>query len=195
MSIAPLRGGKARMDQLLTTTLEVLRETGYDRLTIDEVVARARASKTTVYRRWPSKSALVVAAFEHAISDLPAEHDTGSLRGDMLGVIDDLLNEMARLADVMAGLVGEMRRNPELATALRGGFLHARRQMALDAFARAHARGEVAPDADVEVLWQLAPAVIVFRWLMMGETVTREEAHQLVDQVVMPLALAADRTG
>ncbi|WP_077062384.1 TetR/AcrR family transcriptional regulator [Streptomyces sp. MP131-18] len=193
MSVAPLRGGQARMDELLTTTLDVLKETGYERLTIDEVVSRVHASKATVYRRWPSKSALVVAAFVHAVSHLPAEYDTGSLRGDLLAGMDDLLNEMERLADVMAGLIDEKRRNEELATALREGFLDARKQVAAGAFARARERGEIAPDADVEVLWQIAPAVVMFRWLMMGESVPREEGHRLVDEVVLPLARAGRR--
>ena len=56
-----------REAELLAITLDVLRETGYDNLTIDKVVARAHASKATVYRRWPSKSDLVAAAFAHAV--------------------------------------------------------------------------------------------------------------------------------
>ena len=48
-----------REAELLTVTLQVLDETGYDKLTVDQVVARAHASKTTVYRRWPSKAELV----------------------------------------------------------------------------------------------------------------------------------------
>ncbi|MDT0346925.1 TetR/AcrR family transcriptional regulator [Streptomyces litchfieldiae] len=190
MSTARLRGGQARQDQLLSITLDVLRETGYDRLTIDEVVARAHASKTTVYRRWPSKSALVVAAFVNAVSDLPAGRDTGSLRGDLLAFFHDLIAEMERLADVMAGLVGELRRNTELAAAMREGYIYARRQAVIDAFVRARDRGEIAKSADVDMLWQIAPAVIFFRWLLTGEPVGREEAHRLVTEVVLPLALA-----
>ncbi|MDT0441393.1 TetR/AcrR family transcriptional regulator [Streptomyces johnsoniae] len=190
MSMAPLRGGQARRDQLLNITLDVLRENGYERLTIDEVVGRARASKTTVYRRWPSKSALVVAALVNAISDLPASHDTGSLRGDLLAYFHDLIDEMERLADVMAGLVGELRRNSELAAAMRKGYIDARRRPVIDAFVRARDRGEMASTADVDLLWQIAPAVIFFRWLLTGVPVAREETHRLVHDVVLPLALA-----
>ncbi|ONK11244.1 HTH-type transcriptional repressor KstR [Streptomyces sp. MP131-18] len=192
--MAPLPGGQARRDQLLKVTLEVLRENGYDRLTIDEVVGRARASKTTVYRRWPSKSALVVAALVDAISDLPASHDTGSLRGDLLAYFHDLIDEMERLADIMAGLVGELRRNSELATAMRKGYIDARRQPVIDAFIRARDRGEIASTADVDLLWQIAPAVMFFRRLLTGVPVEREETHRLVHDVVLPLAFDAPRT-
>ncbi len=61
-----------REAELLTVTLQVLDETGYDKLTVDQVVARAHASKTTVYRRWPSKAELVCAAFAHRIRESPA---------------------------------------------------------------------------------------------------------------------------
>ena len=76
-----------REAELLEVTLEVLRETGYDKLTVDQVVARAHASKTTVYRRWPSKAELVCAAFAHRIRGqhgLPP--DSGTLRGDLLAL-------------------------------------------------------------------------------------------------------------
>ena len=69
----------ARERELLALTLDVLRERGYDGLTIDEVVARARASKTTIYRRWPSKGELVFAAVTWGIRDEVAAPDTGEL--------------------------------------------------------------------------------------------------------------------
>ncbi|MEV0318187.1 TetR/AcrR family transcriptional regulator [Streptomyces sp. NPDC050658] len=188
MSVAPLRGGRPRQDQLLGATLDVLREKGYDRLTVDAVVARARASKATVYRRWPSKSALVVAAFASAVEGVATQRDTGSLRGDLLAALDGLLGEMERLGDVIAGLVGELRRNTELAEAMRAGYIDAQRQMVVDIFDRARARGELAAEADVEMLWQLAPSVISFRVLLAGEPVDRAYVTRLVDEVVLPLA-------
>lgn len=188
MSVAPLRGGRPRQDQLLGATLDVLREKGYDRLTVDAVVARARASKATVYRRWPSKSALVVAAFASAVEGVATQRDTGSLRGDLLAALDGLLGEMDRLGDVIAGLVGELRRNPELADAMRAGYIDAQRQMVVDIFNRARDRGDLAAGADVEMLWQLAPSIISFRVLLAGEPVDRAYVKRLVDEVVLPLA-------
>nr|QXL90826.1 TetR family transcriptional regulator [Streptomyces sp.] len=188
MSVAPLRGGRPRQDQLLGATLDVLREKGYDRLTVDAVVARARASKATVYRRWPSKSALVVAAFASAVEGVATQRDTGSLRGDLLAALDGLLGEMDRLGDVIAGLVGELQRNAELADAMRAGYIDAQRQMVVDIFNRARERGELAAGADVEMLWQLAPSVISFRVLLAGEPVDRAYVTRLVDEVVLPLA-------
>jgi AcrR family transcriptional regulator len=188
MSTAPLRSGPVREAELLRATLEVLRQTGYDRLTVDAVVARARASKQTIYRRWPSKADLVVAAFASAVAGLPAPQDTGSLRNDLLALLDSLLDELADLGDVIAGLVGELRRNPELATAMHRGYINQRRQAAQDVFARARARGELTTGVDLDLLWQLAPATLFFRVLVAGQPVDRQLARRLVDEVVLPLA-------
>ncbi|WP_283136338.1 TetR/AcrR family transcriptional regulator [Rhizohabitans arisaemae] len=188
MSVVPLRGGPARETELLQATLDVLRETGYDRLTVDAVVARARASKQTVYRRWPSKADLVVAAFTDAVSAVPEPPDTGSLRDDLIALLDDLLRELAHLGDVISGLVGELRRNPDLAAAMGEGYISTRRTMLTTVFERALARGELAADADVDLLWQLGPATIFFRALISGEPVDREVTRRLVDHVIVPLA-------
>ena len=67
-------------------TLELLRENGYERLTIDAVAATAKASKATVYRRWPSKAELVLAAFIEGIRQAVVPPNTGSLRGDLLAL-------------------------------------------------------------------------------------------------------------
>ena len=69
-----------REAELLAVTLELLQEHGYDRLTVDAVAAKARASKATVYRRWPSKAELVLAAFIEGIRQIAVPPDTGTLR-------------------------------------------------------------------------------------------------------------------
>src|SRR3954465_7541694 len=71
-----------REQEILDATLRVLADVGYDRLTMDAVAAKAKASKATLYRRWTNKVSLVIEALQHTKSarDLP---DTGSLRGDL----------------------------------------------------------------------------------------------------------------
>jgi AcrR family transcriptional regulator len=187
MSTAPLRGGQARVDELLTATIDVLRETGYDRLTIDAVVARARASKTTVYRRWPNKAALVVAAFTHAIQKTPKPPDTGSLREDLVTVLDDMITELDQLGDVVTGLIGELRRSPDLSTAMRSGLVATRRDVFTRIFDRARQRGEVADDVDLDPIWYLGPALVFFRAVLLGEPVDRGFAPRVVDEIVLPL--------
>ncbi|MFI6025381.1 TetR/AcrR family transcriptional regulator [Amycolatopsis magusensis] len=194
MSTARLRGGQARQDELLAATLDVLRETGYDRLTIDAVVARARASKATVYRRWPNKAALVVAAFTQAVEHIPDPPDTGSLRDDLVAVLDGLMLELDRLGDVMIGLIGELRRSPELAEAMRTGFIAARREMMTLVFERGRRRGEFDEDASLDTIWYLGPALVFFRTLMLGDPVDKAFIRHVVDDIVLPV-LRPHRTG
>lgn len=73
-----------RETELLAVTLRLLQEHGYDRLTVDAVAASARASKATVYRRWPSKAGLVLAAFIEGIRQVAVPPNTGNLRDDLL---------------------------------------------------------------------------------------------------------------
>src|ERR1700728_2402595 len=73
-----------RETELLEVTLRLLQEHGYDRLTVDAVAATARASKATVYRRWPSKAELVLAAFIESCRQVAVAPETGTLRGDLL---------------------------------------------------------------------------------------------------------------
>ncbi|MEV1242275.1 TetR/AcrR family transcriptional regulator [Nonomuraea sp. NPDC050022] len=189
MSVTPLRGGPAREAELLGVVLDVLRETGYDRLTIDAVAARAKAGKHTVYRRWPSKAELVVAAFVNAVSTTPVAPDTGELRADLLGLMESLVGELARLGDIVAGLIGEILHNADLARAVQQNYVATRRRLTLEVFERAWARGELSRSADTDLLWQVGPAVLFFRALVSGEPVDSELARRLVDHVVLPLAL------
>ena len=73
-----------REAELLAVTLELLQEHGYDRLTLDAVATTARASKATIYRRWPTKAELVLAAFVEGTRQVAVDPDTGTLRGDLL---------------------------------------------------------------------------------------------------------------
>ena len=73
-----------REAELLAVTLQLLQEHGYDGLTVDAVANTARASKATVYRRWPSKAELVLAAFTEGVRLVAVPPNTGTLRGDLL---------------------------------------------------------------------------------------------------------------
>jgi AcrR family transcriptional regulator len=89
----PARRGRkrdhSRDAETIDAALEVLAEVGYAGLTMDAVAARAKAGKATVYRRWPSKAELVVEAItrmNRTQVDLEQPLDTGTLRGDLLGL-------------------------------------------------------------------------------------------------------------
>ncbi|HEX7824236.1 MAG TPA: helix-turn-helix domain-containing protein, partial [Mycobacterium sp.] len=82
-----------REAELLAVTLQLLQQNGYDRLTLDAVATTAQASKATVYRRWPTKAELVLAAFIEGTRHSAVPPDTGTLRGDLLALGDIILEQ------------------------------------------------------------------------------------------------------
>lgn len=182
-----------REQEILDAAVEALREVGYDKLTIDTVAARARASKATLYRRWTTKAELVADAMSHLDGGAPAVPDTGTLRGDLLALTDDKCGILdAGQMDLVCGLSTAMYRDQALGAALRDRFLEPRRHTVLHVLERARARGEIAADVDLELIGQLVPAVVMFR-LSFGAPDEPFAAlvERIVDQVVLPAVRGA----
>src|SRR5260370_30443919 len=101
-----------RETELLAVTLRLLQEHGYDRLTLDAVATTARASKATVYRRWPTKAELVLAAFTEGIRQVAVPPETGTLRGDLLRVGQQACEQACKHGSTMRAVLVEVSRNP-----------------------------------------------------------------------------------
>lgn len=90
-TLAPMRSKRQRrgevvVQRVLEVTLDELGRVGLERLSVPEVAARAGLNKTSVYRRWPTKEALVKAALERSMTHLDAAPDTGTLPGDLVSL-------------------------------------------------------------------------------------------------------------
>jgi AcrR family transcriptional regulator len=108
-----------RDPEILDAALDVLAETGYERMTIDMVAARAKAGKATLYRRWASKGELVIEAVACMKQiDPAAVPDTGTLRGDLIAMIKPhALHDAEKKLRIMGGITSMLSRDPELADA------------------------------------------------------------------------------
>src|SRR4051812_45381485 len=119
-------------------TVDLLATEGYANLTMSGVASRAGVSTATLYRRWSSKLALVldVLTFRAEESGVP---DTGSLAGDCRAIVHSLVDKArtTQTTPLLAGLVGEIPRNPELAEALRANLIAPRRRAFNELFERA----------------------------------------------------------
>jgi AcrR family transcriptional regulator len=189
--------GEAREQAILSAVISLLGELGYEAMTMDAVAARAHASKTTIYKRWPGKPQLVrVAVDRYVAGRLTAGADTGSLRGDLMAVMQAMAGHLTpEFMAMMSGLVHAMRADPELAAVLwpRLGVGH---EVALAIISRAASRGELPVGADAE-LAGLAHEVIeahLFRQLAAGGALNQEFAGHVVDDLVIPV-LAAYQKG
>jgi AcrR family transcriptional regulator len=135
-------------DRVLSTALHLLGESGVGGFSVDEVARRSGVAKTTIYRHWPSREALVL----EAASRISAERevpDTGSLEGDVLAFLTDLgqLLGSARWSTVVPSIVDVAERDAEFAQV--HGRIQRGHAVALRAILeRAEDRGELAATAD-----------------------------------------------
>jgi len=183
-----------RDPEILEAALDVLAETGYDGMTIDMVAARAKAGKATLYRRWASKSELVldaVACMKSTDVDFSSPPDTGTLRGDLVALVKTpTIRESERKLKVMAGIVSMIARDPELAAAAQEALVEPRAAANRIIFQRAIDRGEIPADVDIEKLCLIGPAMVAYRTLMMRKPVDREFMIGNIDRIILPAARA-----
>ena len=181
-----------RDPEILDAALDVLAETGYDGMTIDMVAARAKAGKATLYRRWASKSELVldaVACMKSTDVDLASPPDTGSLRGDLVALVKTpTIRESERKLKVMAGIVSMIARDPELASAAQEALVEPRAAANRIIFQRAIDRGEIPADVDIDRLCLIGPAMVAYRTLMLRKPVDREFMIGNIDRIILPAA-------
>ncbi|MFI6584200.1 TetR/AcrR family transcriptional regulator [Embleya sp. NPDC050493] len=162
--------GPRKSREIFDATLDLLADKGYEGLTIEGVAERSGVNKTTIYRWWPSKGALLGAALTGAGRlDFPLP-DTGSLRGDLIALTDGIVGLLTAppTADIAVAALGAVTHSPELAEHTRAFFAD-RMARERPLFERAVARGELAPDTDPMLLMDLLAGAawlhLVFRRL------------------------------
>jgi AcrR family transcriptional regulator len=175
---------------ILDVTLDVLAEVGYDGMTIDMVAARAKAGKATLYRRWPSKTELVidaVACMKNADIDFDHLPDTGTLRGDLISMIKTPnIRDAEKKLKIMAGLVSLLARNPELADVAHETVIAPRLRLNRIFVQRAIDRGEISKDIDLELVANISSSMVTYRNLMLRKPVDRDFLIKVIDEVVLP---------
>ena len=176
----------SREAELLAVTLELLQEHGYDRLTLDAVATRARASKATLYRRWPTKGELVLAAFVEGTRQVAVDPDTGSLRGDLLRLGESIYAHVSTHAGTIRAVLVEISRSPELAAMMQEQFIAQRKALITHILARAVDRGEVDAAAITEDLWDVLPGYLIYRSIVAGRAPSSRTVRDLVDNVLLP---------
>jgi AcrR family transcriptional regulator len=175
-----------REAELLAVTLRLLQEHGYDRLTLDAVATTARASKATVYRRWPTKAELVLAAFIEGLRPAEVPPDTGTLRGDLLEVGELICRQAHQHAGTLRAVLVELSRNPALDNAFQNQFIEQRKAVIDHILRQAVDRGEIDDAAIISELWDLLPGYLIFRSITPSRPPTRSTVRALVDDVIIP---------
>jgi AcrR family transcriptional regulator len=175
-----------REAELLAATLQLLQQHGYERLTVDAVAATAKASKATVYRRWPSKGELVLAAFIEGCRQVSVMPDTGTLRGDLLRLGEAITEHATRHSATIRAVMVEVSRDPALREAMQHQFLDGRKAVIDSVLQHAVDRGEIQAAAISEELWDLLPGYLIFRSIVPNRPLTLETVQIFVDNVLIP---------
>jgi AcrR family transcriptional regulator len=183
-----------RREAVLRATRDLLAESGYPALTIGGVAARAGVARTTVYRSWPSKAALVIEAVRE-LMDLGPAADTGDWTRDLRATV---LQTARALSQSVAGqtipaLAADLVRDAELADEFRAQFAQPRKRAVIRLLQRGIAEGTVRADVDLDLVEDMLVAPIVHRLVITGAPVTQAMTLEMLDLVLAGIASPARR--
>lgn len=184
----------AREEAVLDAAIALVAEIGYGQLTVDRIAARAKASKTTMYRRWTGRAELVAEApRRQAEGSASTVEDTGSLRGDLLATVGRLVHSLTgHGGPSLLGLLEAVRDHEELRVLIAAQIHTASEHAAELIGARATARGELTgPAASAARILRLAIADLLLQTLLAGAPPGADAQERLVDDVLMPLLAPA----
>ena len=151
---------------------------------MEAVAERAGVGKATIYRRWPTREDLLLAAGDCLTGCGPVP-DTGSLRQDLVALVTHLVTVLTSTpaGALLPAMVEEASRNPELRSRF-DAFVQDRRAPARQVVRRALARGELRAGLDEEVVVDLLSGPLFLRVLITGGRLEPELAGQIVDAVL-----------
>ena len=175
-----------REQEILDAALEVLTDVGYDRLTMDAVAQRAKASKATLYRRWSSKAALVVDALGRMKAP-PVLPDTGDLRTDLVTAFCG----MGGLTDhdttaTLGAVITAVSTDPEFAREFHTQVVGPKAAVSRTIYERARARGDVRDDIDLDILAPALAGIVLHRVFILGERPDAQLIERVIDQIILP---------
>lgn len=178
--------------------IDLLAEVGFTGLTMDAVAARAGVGKATIYRRWDTKTELVLETARDVIVTMVPVPDRGELRADLVELYTSVAALLtSRLGHVGRALLTEATAKPEFAEAFNAGPMAAIRRGYFEVVARAIERGELRlgrgaeHDPRVELIGESGGSILCCRWLVTGEPMDAPVIDQIVDTVVLPLLRSA----
>ncbi|HEX3328091.1 MAG TPA: TetR/AcrR family transcriptional regulator [Actinomycetota bacterium] len=191
-SRAPGRPRSLEADRsILSAALDLFIEDGYQGMSIEHVAAQAGVGKATIYRRWPSKEALITDAVCSFSEELTAP-DTGAVRDDMLGLVRQIV-ELASSSPsgrCFARMAGEMISNPELAKVYKEKVIGHRRAIVRQIIVRGMDRGELRDDLDVGLVVDMLVGPLLYRALIKraAPSETAGMASAFIDTLLVGIA-------
>ena len=182
-------GGRTKRVQsaVFGATLSVLAELGYAGLSIDRIAERSGVHKTTIYRRWQSRDAVLAAAMNDVVEQLLPIPTAGRIEEDLRafgrGLVDVLTNRTPPVAGVVRALFSDAANDPAVAE-IKRNLLANRHQAAASMVDAARERGEFPPDADSREVVGLVAAQLYYRKLVTEEPLNYDVAERAADAAI-----------
>ncbi len=157
---------------ILDAVMELLARDGYGGMSIEAVARRASVGKPSIYRRWPSKPELVMAALKRA-AEQAGMPEGGPVRERLASFMDSLgrvscTKSAQRLSSSLRSLLGEIGHSPQLARAVKENLVMSRRRKIIAAIREGKERGELRPDLDVDLAADMLLGPLLIRRLITG---------------------------
>jgi len=183
------RRGAELEDAILRAAAEELTESGYAGLTMDRVARRAGSNKNTIYRRWPNRAALGIAAYRQLAAAAVPSPDTGELRGDALELMRRTNRSWSSATGgILRALLAGARDDPQLLAQIQEHSADAGSAAWLAILARAVARGEAPAEALHLRVATVAIVLLRNEFIVRGyPTVADDVLIEILDEVYLPL--------
>ena len=187
------RPGRPRSEQaeqaIIEATLDLFAEQGFEGVCVEAVATRAGVGKATIYRRWPNKEELLLAAFGSLKSPFP-EAKGVSVRDDLLAMVEVMCADKAdpRKARRYALLLGEGEKYPRLMARYKETVVEPRREAMRAVIRRGIQTGELRPDTDIEIAMLTLTGVIMAREKTPDREFDGDFAARLVDGLLLGLS-------
>jgi AcrR family transcriptional regulator len=177
--------------EVLEAAADLVAEVGWERATVDEIAARSGVAKTTIYRHWPSKQALMAAAVRSCLEYAPTPN-TGDLRADLVACFDGMVQAGigSRVSRMFASLLDGAGRDANLDRMLRA-YLADRSLPLRTVLQLAQGRGELAADLDLDLAATLLIGPLVYRKTILREPVPASYVEAIVDAGLVALRAGA----
>ena len=189
MTAVDARRGRPRSTEadaaILDAAIDLFCELGYDGLSVEGVAARAGVGKSTIYRRFPTKLDLVMAACSHMSEGMVPVPGSGNVRTDLLAIARSYARMLlrTRVGRAIPMMVAAKAQNSELARA-HDEFVAARRAITIAVVQSAMDRCELPADTDPALVTDLLTGPIFMRVFITGQPVTARYLEALVDRIL-----------
>lgn len=186
------RRNDAAEEAILDAAFRLLSDPGTDALTIDAIAAEAGVGRQTIYRWWPSKGAVLADALVRHARVVVPERETGSFAGDLTAFFVDSFAglENEGYADRLRQMVTEAQHDEHVARVL-ADFTAVRRAALRALLERGQAAGDLAADADLDMLVDMAYGVLYYRLLIGHAPLDEKAARNLAAELARPSGLTA----